>query len=256
MTPGFGKPREQLPWLYYPESNRVIINAHNFETVFDPSVNSKTPVVVWCPSRDDTGNGTTTLNDLVGSKDATLTNMDAATDWIANTNAGGIRVLDFDGSNDFCDCGESSVDQFATANDFSVSCWFLARSTTGERGLVTRVNSSDSGWALTISSGFVRFPRWNVGPQYAISTDTIYHVVAVNRSGTREIWVNGVLRASSTSGGIQASSIKTVLGRYYGNLAGFNLNGWLDDVRIFNQAIVEADVLHLYASGEGRGISA
>jgi hypothetical protein len=35
MTPGFGKPREELPWLYYPESNRVIINAHNFGGGYD-----------------------------------------------------------------------------------------------------------------------------------------------------------------------------------------------------------------------------
>jgi hypothetical protein len=30
MTPGFAKTRQELPWLYYPEADRVIINAHNF----------------------------------------------------------------------------------------------------------------------------------------------------------------------------------------------------------------------------------
>lgn len=30
MTPGFAKPRHELPWLPYPEKDRVIINAHNF----------------------------------------------------------------------------------------------------------------------------------------------------------------------------------------------------------------------------------
>lgn len=30
MTPGFAKPREELPWLPYGECSRVIINAHNF----------------------------------------------------------------------------------------------------------------------------------------------------------------------------------------------------------------------------------
>ena len=40
----------------------------------------------WCPSLDDTGNGTVTLNDLSGSgDDGTLTNMDAATDWVSDT---------------------------------------------------------------------------------------------------------------------------------------------------------------------------
>jgi hypothetical protein len=30
MTPGYAKTRQELPWLYYPEADRVIINAHNF----------------------------------------------------------------------------------------------------------------------------------------------------------------------------------------------------------------------------------
>ena len=30
MIPGFAQPRSELPWLYYPERDRVIINSHNF----------------------------------------------------------------------------------------------------------------------------------------------------------------------------------------------------------------------------------
>ena len=59
----------------------------------------------WCPSLDETGNGTTTLYDLVGSVNGTLTNMDASTDWVADTASGGVRCLDFDGTNDFIDYG-------------------------------------------------------------------------------------------------------------------------------------------------------
>lgn len=37
MTPGFAKSRAELPWLYYPRNDRVIINAHNFTPpVFTP----------------------------------------------------------------------------------------------------------------------------------------------------------------------------------------------------------------------------
>lgn len=32
MTPGFAKSRAELPYLYYPKADRVIINAHNFGT--------------------------------------------------------------------------------------------------------------------------------------------------------------------------------------------------------------------------------
>ena len=34
MTPGFAKPRSELPWLPYGACNRVIINAHNFTPPF------------------------------------------------------------------------------------------------------------------------------------------------------------------------------------------------------------------------------
>lgn len=35
MRPGFAKSRSELPWLYYPEQDRVIINAHNFGGGYD-----------------------------------------------------------------------------------------------------------------------------------------------------------------------------------------------------------------------------
>jgi len=42
MTPGYGKPRSELPWLPYEEQDRVIINAHNF-----------TPAI-WTPAQIST----------------------------------------------------------------------------------------------------------------------------------------------------------------------------------------------------------
>lgn len=60
----------------------------------------------WCPSLDDDGNGTTTLTDLSGNgNNGTLTNMDAGTDWVADTDNGGVRSLDLDGDNDFISFG-------------------------------------------------------------------------------------------------------------------------------------------------------
>jgi len=35
MTPGFGKPRSELPWIPYEEQDRVIINSHNFGGSYD-----------------------------------------------------------------------------------------------------------------------------------------------------------------------------------------------------------------------------
>ena len=47
----------------------------------------------WCPSLDDAGNGTTTLTDLSGNGNhGTLTNMDPATDWVADTRMAGFGL--------------------------------------------------------------------------------------------------------------------------------------------------------------------
>jgi hypothetical protein len=54
-------------------------------------------VAALCPSEDGDNDGTTTVKDFALVSNATLTNMDAATDWVTDD---GKRALDFDGTND------------------------------------------------------------------------------------------------------------------------------------------------------------
>ena len=186
-------------------------------------------VGAWCPTiQSPSGN---TLYDLSGrNRHGTLTNMDPAGDWIRNG-------LDFDGSNDYVDCGTIAGMQFSNTSNFSIACRFLARSTTAERGLITRVNSSDQGWAFTISSGVLRFPAWNAGITASISSNTVYHACVINRAGTREIYLDGRLAVSGTTGTITANTINTVIGRYYGNFAGFCHDGWIDEPAVWSRAL-------------------
>jgi len=77
----------------------------------------------WCPSLDTSGNGTTTLTDLSGNgNNGTLTNMDAATDWVADTDNGGVRALALSGTSQYVDLGVTPGD-FGTT-DFAVMCWY------------------------------------------------------------------------------------------------------------------------------------
>lgn len=259
MTPGFAKSRQELFWLPYPEPDRVIINAHNFTppvAEFDPSVNGKSPIAVWCPSRDDDGNGTTTLTDLIGSNNGTLINMDPATDWVADTGAGGIRALDFDHVNDVVNCG-TAIGAFGSSADFAVSCWFYPRSLGSERGVVSRVAIYDAGWGIATNGTSLRWPKYNSGISYTISTGAWYHVVGVMVSGVGKLYVNGVLRSSQTVGSFSnPAGVRLEFGRYYENYPGFFSDMLLDDVRLFDQSLVLADVEYLYALGAGRGISA
>jgi len=49
--------------------------------------------------------GGNVLRDLVGENHGTLTNMDAASDWLGMHGPGGFGSIDLDGTNDFIDCG-------------------------------------------------------------------------------------------------------------------------------------------------------
>ena len=130
MTPGFAKSRKELFWLPYPEPDKVIINAHNFTpAIWSPAVNGKTPVSAWVPSRDTAGNSTTTLTDLSsGENNGTLTNMAVpANNWVADTDAGGVRALEFDGSNDYVALGSGAA--LSITGEMAISCWYKSAGT-------------------------------------------------------------------------------------------------------------------------------
>lgn len=51
VTPGFAKPRSELPWLPYGECNRVIINQHNFTPLWTPAQIS---TALWLDAAEST----------------------------------------------------------------------------------------------------------------------------------------------------------------------------------------------------------
>lgn len=264
------KTRSELPWLYYPESNSVrIINAHNFDSPFSPAVNGKMPIAAWIPSRDDAGNGTTTLNDLVGSNHGTLTNMDAATDWVADTAAGGVRWLDFDYSNDFVQLSQTLP---ISTGSFSFSLW-MQTSLATQTAFITMFSNRQSGGnfngillTTNFNSPFQRFrTQLNTTSGVtqrqdesisALANGTVHHlVVVVNRSTNRQqTYVNGVLEYDSAKT-LVGSIASTALPRIGGDPAFTSLGGYmqgrLDDIRIFNQALDANDVAALYAAQRG-----
>jgi len=226
------------------------------------AVNGKEPVSVWIPSLDTSGNGTTTLTDLVGSNDGTLTNMDAATDWPADTGAGGVRALDLDGSNDRVDLGQPISDYSA----FTISGWFKPTSTSTTQYVVAQRGSESLGWyELMIRSGSVwRFEVKNQSggefnsPTISVSFGSWQHVVGVF-TGTRvELYVDGTRAGTGTaySGAIPAPTADAAIGVIAGGGSGSEYAGRVDDVRIFEDGLDSSDIAYLHNSGTGRGIVA
>jgi len=269
MTPGFAKSRQELFWLPYPEPDRVIINAHNFTSPFDPSVNGNTPLGCWCPSQDTVGRFTTTLTDLSGSSDGTLTNMDAATDWVNDT--GSLWNLDFDGSNDEVIIGDVSAYDIGTAS-FSVSAWIKTSSSKTVQAIFAKQDTSNfNGFFFGLVNGQLRLVNnWgaSLGTTGTItSTGTVNngawrHVLGVMTGADRTNWrlyVDGSsvafteADADLTGSGVNNAASLRIGSRDY---PGSTFSGGIDDVRAWMSIALDAsDAADLYAAGAGRGSS-
>jgi len=225
------------------------------------AVNGKEPVAAWIPSLDTSGNGTTTLTDLAGSADGTLTNMDAGSDWVADTGAGGVRALDLDGSNDHVDIGQPISDYSV----FTVAGWFKPSSSSGTRYVVAQRGSESLGWhELMIRSGIWIFEVRKAGsgvvysPTISVSVDSWQHVVGVFTGSRVELYVDGTRAGTGTaySGAIPAPTVAAAIGVIAGGGSGSEYAGRVDDVRIFEAELDSSDIAYLYNSGTGRGIVA
>lgn len=252
MTPGFAQSREQLPWLYYPESDRVIINAHNFNQIWTPAVNGKSPVAAWIPTRSGTA------EDLVGSSDGTLTN---GASIITDTSAGGSEAFSLDGTNDYVTMGDVSLLDFGTGA-FSCSFWFYAPPRNARAAVIAK-DDFDSGSSGILFYGDVTGANtlfyWS-GSVRNLGTimNSAWHHIVVSRSSTgtnsTKIYVDGSLLLTFTDARNLTNSHPFRIGD--DKDANRPFLGRVDDVRMWSQAIDATDVAALYASGSGRGVQA
>lgn len=266
MTPGVAKSRKELFHLPYPEANKVLINAHNFTpATFDPSVNGKTPVVAWVPSQDDAGNGTATLSSLVGSVTGALTSMDPATDWVADTGAGGVRRLDMDGSNDYI---ISSIEVAVRQRTMNIWVYLtsLPASTMHVCGRVNGLNSLIVEGNLVISTAgkvygycFDSAARTTSITDPTVIAANTWTMLSLTLDGTTaKAWVNGVEVGSVACTSPDFSGVYTAPNLMVGGQSGVVMAGifgafrW-DEFCLWDQALTGSDLLALFASGTGRG---
>jgi hypothetical protein len=227
------------------------------------AANGKTPTAAWIPSRDDAGNGTTTLNDLEGSNNGTLTNFalsGTTSNWVTDTDLGGVRALDFDGVNDHI---AFSATSFAgDTSQLSISAW-IKRPTVGTLGPFVGLGNGTS-------TNRIEIQPWNDGLLYVTFTSSIYGWISLDQNwhhyvvvydGTQtgnanrlKIYRDGVLQTLSFAGTIPATvgsdSLTTRIGLSHAGNYGV---GRVDDVRLFSSLLNDSDVLFLT---QQRGVTA
>lgn len=215
-------------------------------------VNGKVPLSVWVPSLDDAGNGTTTLNDLAGTNQGTLTNMVPASDWVADSVSSGVRALSFDGVNDHVAFASSSF--AANMAQLSMSAW-IRRPMVGTLGPFFGLGNGTA-------TNRIEIQPWNDNLLYVTFTSSIYawisldqnwHHYAVVYDGTQtgnsnrlKIYRDGVLQTASFVGTIPATVGSASLTPRIGlSHAGSYGAGRVDDLRLFSALLDASDVTFL-----------
>ena len=171
-------------------------------------------------------------------------------------------ALEFDGSGDWLDCGEDPSFQITDA--VTVSAWIKV----GAQGIDHKIGGNqdgvNGGYKMTIfSNNRVEFEIRTSGNTYIlnrdvdggieIEVDVWYHVTGVYslEGGYIRTYVNGALdREMSTTDALGTSPGSFIIGCEPFTTGSYNFNGVMDDLRIYNQALTEGEILGVMEDGE------
>ena len=166
-------------------------------------------------------------------------------------------ALDFDGSSDYVDLGNPPLLQIT--GSMTCSAWVEAAANLANDGQIVAKSNDAAGWqlktshdtgpqtfAVAISSGSGRVQRYS---KTIRSLNVWYYVTGVYNAaaGTLDIYVNGVLDNGVLGGAIPASQVDAPVNANIGKRTsvhggGYCFNGIIDNVRIYNQALSQAEI--------------
>ncbi len=170
------------------------------------------------------------------------------------------KALKLDGSSGYVNAGNKDSFNFGT-QDFSVSFWIKTNDSRSNVGIINKYGSNGSvttGFVVRMFNGEVCTHFQDVSSNVACNTtsgntyvgNNEWNFVTVNyrRSSDAEFYINGTLKhtvnISSRSGSISNNANLT-----FGTHS-FRLDGFLDDVRIYNRALSSGEIARLYSSGQ------
>jgi hypothetical protein len=164
----------------------------------------------------------------------------------------GSDALDFDGTDDYVDCGNDPSLQI-TGTEITVAAWVIKGPISKYQviaGKSTDENWSD-GFGLLWYQNEVGFyvGGWGTGGPASepFPTDGQWHHVAGTYDGSNvKIWVDGVEGTTPFpyTGSVNGSGGSCEIGRQ-GGWPAYCFSGTIDDVRIYNVALTESDIMSL-----------
>ncbi len=186
-----------------------------------------------------------------------LNGSDPCIDASGNQNTGkphGTTVVDgrkggkarlFNGKGDYIE-----MPPIAIPDAITVSAWVYADNFVQNGFVVTR-NPVNTQWALFFASdGLLRWRGADGSSNVACAAPANYHwhhIVGKQKGTAGSLYVDGVLRASGTLSAIGNAPTSITIGRY--DTVGFDyFTGRIDEVRIYNRVLSDAEILNLFTS--------
>ena len=168
-------------------------------------------------------------------------------------------VFDFDGSNDYVDCGNDSSLQIT--QNISISAWFKIDNSSSNTyfNIISKWISGNAAWSsyVTKSTGILSF--WistNGSSQSQIHSTTNvndgnwHHFIGTNDGTNTKLYIDGNLETTGTGGTIYNSTQNVLIGKT--NQNSFLFSGEISNTQIFNTALLETgsnSVETLYNNG-------
>lgn len=200
-------------------------------------------VGAWAPCLGPTG---LALRDWSGyGNHGTLTNMVADSDWAVN---GGSYCLDFDNTNDYVDCGTSSLLGFTGA--FSVSCWFRTFFVSDYQNFASK-HTGATGWIVGVylSKVFMQVDSTFNTAGATPTVNTWTHFASTYDGSTIRCYMNAGTPDTIASSAPTLNSTAMRIGAY-STTATAPMNGQIDDFRLYNRCLSPNEIA-LLASRRG-----
>jgi predicted outer membrane repeat protein len=147
--------------------------------------------------------------------------------------------LDFDGTNDYVEV--SDVPSLDLTTNYTIEAWIKPESFSGLAGIVTKYHTNGSDGYLLRLHSVDPFTGLCFDEMYTsagiLEAGTLYHIAAVNDTGTRKLYLNGVEQTlTGTPLTVQANSDPLCIGVDY-LTSGRYFDGKIEEVRIWNIAL-------------------
>ncbi len=177
-------------------------------------------------------------NDVVGANHGTVYGATLANGWSG-------QAYEFDGVDDYIDLG----DKFEGYSAMTISVWFNTNDISASRRIAAKWGASGQASWLVEKDGehvFIVFRNSNGVVNSSTATTILekgkwYHVVGTYDGNNVRAYLNGILKETTPlTGTIYDSTVSARIGAE--DRAGYNFNGSIDQVAIYNRALTADEV--------------